>query len=318
MVYGHALRGLFSAGAHRPAWAAVQDAVIYRFHMPLFFIVAGLWLWPSIARGRGAFFSNKIVTILYPYFLWSLIEGSIELIFARFANTPIAPSDLAWIPIVPIEQFWFLYALFFGQLILLALYPRRYLLPLTAVVAIGVVVFAPFGFATVAEICMAVVYLSAGCLAAMPLKALAEKTLAIVVGVGAGAWIVFAVSLAAAPMAPGWATGLVCALFGSVGTIVIAISLQRAGWSRIFELLGRGSMAIYVMHTIASAGARVIVAQVGLPLPAGFTLVIITAVGLAAPMVAWWLAARWRITRWLGLPFLPPPDGATVKMARGV
>jgi len=313
VVYGHALRGLFPAAAHRPAWAAAQDAVIYRFHMPLFFILAGLWVWPSLARGRGAFFRNKVVTILYPYFLWSLIEGLMELIFARYANTPIALGDLAWIPIVPIEQFWFLYALFFGQLILLALYPRRYLLPFAAVVMV-----VPFGSASVAEICMAVVYLSAGSLAAAPLKAFAARSPAIVFGIGASAWIAFAVSLGASPMAPAWASALVCALFGSIGTIAIAILLHRAGWSGLLKVLGRGSMAIYLMHTIASAGARVMLARVGSPLPAGWTLVIITAVGLAAPMVVWWLAARWRIAQWLGLPSLASPGDAGTQKARRV
>ena len=49
VVYGHALRGHFPL-PHRPSWASSQDAIIYSFHMPLFFVLAGLFSGPRSRR----------------------------------------------------------------------------------------------------------------------------------------------------------------------------------------------------------------------------------------------------------------------------
>ncbi len=83
--------------------------------MPLFFIVSGIFISSSFAkRGMQKFIQTKLRTILYPYFLWGIIQISLQLIFSQYVNGPITLSsylDLFYLP-REIEQFWYLYALF--------------------------------------------------------------------------------------------------------------------------------------------------------------------------------------------------------------
>jgi len=80
VVYGHVARGVHNAGI--PMDAALYelvDSIIYSFHMPLFFFLSGLFFLHSLERrGPGALTANKIDTIVYPYVLWSLIQGLTE------------------------------------------------------------------------------------------------------------------------------------------------------------------------------------------------------------------------------------------------
>ena len=42
--------------------------------MPLFFFLSGLFLFRSGAKSLSAFTSEKLGTIVYPYFIWSVIN----------------------------------------------------------------------------------------------------------------------------------------------------------------------------------------------------------------------------------------------------
>ena len=80
VVFGHVERGLISAGmVTDPASLAalmLADSVIYSFHMPLFFFLSGLFFIESLARrGRIGLLANKLDTLIYPYILWSLLQG---------------------------------------------------------------------------------------------------------------------------------------------------------------------------------------------------------------------------------------------------
>ena len=50
VVFGHAWRGLHSAGLIAPDLFAAVDARIYAFHMPVFFALSGWFFLPSLDR----------------------------------------------------------------------------------------------------------------------------------------------------------------------------------------------------------------------------------------------------------------------------
>ena len=101
VVYGHALRGIYSVPM--PPGPALQNSLIYAFHMPVFFVLAGLFLWPSIMKGRAHCLKTKVQTVLYPYFLWSLIAGSIRHeVFPSFQTR--APPAKQCVHLVPLER----------------------------------------------------------------------------------------------------------------------------------------------------------------------------------------------------------------------
>ena len=295
VVYGHAERALFS-GPGAPAWTRIADRTIYAFHMPLFFLLAGLFVWPSLARGRGRFVTDKLVTIVYPYLLWSLIEGGLEVIFASRVNSPLSLHDLAMIPFAPIEQYWFLYVLALCFAGALACYPRRWTIAILAVVGLASTEF--FGNESMPLRALAFFpYLAIGIFSVGPVAAAGRSA------VQAGAVLSVALVIFVAGLAAGWdnaAAALVAALAGSCATVAAAVLLDRGILGASLALLGRGSLAIYVMHTIFSAGTRIAAQAAGIAVPPVVMLAVTMTAGVVGPLCVWLAAERLGLTTLLG------------------
>ncbi len=114
VVYGHVARGLMNAGLPLDKqWFELLDSVIYTFHMPLFFFLSGLFFYDSlINRGTTGLIANKLDTIIYPYVVWSLIQGFSELVLANYTNGQVTAYEVLSFAWQPRAQFWFLFALF--------------------------------------------------------------------------------------------------------------------------------------------------------------------------------------------------------------
>lgn len=113
VVYGHVARGLFKAGIKVPEYIYIlADSIVYSFHMPLFFFLSGLFFYSSFSKRGGIWLAlNKIDTIVYPYLVWSILQGTAEALLSNYTNGSVVLSDVfsLW---EPRAQFWFLYALF--------------------------------------------------------------------------------------------------------------------------------------------------------------------------------------------------------------
>ena len=111
VVFGHVIRGLEAAGMKVPYFTQI-DTLIYSFHMPLFFFISGMFFLHSFdRRGPKGLVFSKIDTLIYPYILWSLCQGFIEVALSSHTNGNVTlPEVLSlW---DPRAQFWFLYVLF--------------------------------------------------------------------------------------------------------------------------------------------------------------------------------------------------------------
>jgi fucose 4-O-acetylase-like acetyltransferase len=299
VVYGHALRGSYWP-ALRPA-AALQDAVIYSFHMPVFFVLGGIFLWPSLAKGRQACFLEKLRTILYPYFLWSFIAGGIELAASPFVNSPIGFSDLLKTPLVPIEQFWFLYALFIIQSTAIALYPRISAVLLVAICAPIINAFVDLPSALV-QASQYFPYVAAGIVGRHVLERLGRSGRGSQLAVLLLCWSAFILLMIAelrfgfVGLLPMYLAGFV----GTAGTIVAAMLLCSIAPFSALGALGRASMAIYVLHTIISAGTRIGLKLFDPSAPPGVVVALSTLTGLIFPYVCYLIARSYGIGLQLG------------------
>lgn len=131
VVYGHVARGLYTAGLE--VWAPLHqliDSIIYSFHMPLFFFLAGLFFYQSFSRrGDKNLVLNKLDTVLYPYIVWSILQGCIEAFFSDYTNGSVSYSEVFSLFWSPRAQFWFLYALFIIFVLAAVIYsvvPKRF------------------------------------------------------------------------------------------------------------------------------------------------------------------------------------------------
>lgn len=132
VVYGHVARGVFSANLGMdPDFFIVVDRFIYSFHMPLFFFLSGIFFFSSLEKhGHIGLVTTKIDSILYPYVVWSLGQGILEVILSNYTNGHTTLSEVLSFAWQPRAQFWFLYCLFQIFLVIALLQKINYRHPL--------------------------------------------------------------------------------------------------------------------------------------------------------------------------------------------
>ena len=117
VLYRHVFEGLKNSGLAIADYISLEHANIlfFSFRMPLFFIVSGIFVAGSLEkRGIKLFVNNKWRTILYPYFLWGIIQITLQIFLSGYVNSDRSAFDYLYLLYQPrsIEQFWYLYALF--------------------------------------------------------------------------------------------------------------------------------------------------------------------------------------------------------------
>jgi len=301
VVYAHVLRGQNHSGllAWTPA-VALQDQAIYAFHMPFFFLLSGLFA-GARSDARGEFIRRRLITIVYPYFLWSAIQTILTMGAGHLANEHHTLSELLRIGINPIGQFWFLYVLAMLQLLLLL--PRPLFL---LTVPAGVATFLFYGNGPLLfRAAWYLPFFAAGVVMGRPGLEAALRTPRNAVVWLVGGVVAFTALLAIVPMLQGMPAAL--AQYGLAGAgIVAALGLARLLDSRIALLptLGTASLAIFVLHVICGAAVRAGLERIGMSQPA-FAVFLITAGGLLIPLTLYRASAALRLTPWLGLGFAP-------------
>jgi fucose 4-O-acetylase-like acetyltransferase len=257
VVYGHVQRGIEGAGIlndSNPVW--LSDYAIYTFHMPLFFVLAGLNVEGSIARGKKAFLLSKVWTIAYPYLLWSIIEGGIQVLLPSFVNHQRSPLFMVSILWRPIAQFWFLYSLFLCHLVALVIGNCRWLL---AVVGVGSVALsiAQFGNPTTHVL----PFYIAGIFLGSSLKSWSPDRHSVVIRLAICA-LLFVVAEHFGRIASNADAAsiysLSAAVFGIAGICLLSQWIVSASSrsTSLFKDLGEMSMTIYILHPLFCVAAR--------------------------------------------------------------
>ena len=289
VAYGHILRGHFVVDP--PAWVTAQATLIYAFHMPLFFILSGLFLWSSL--GKANFLQSRWKQLIYPYLLWSLVTVALESALSHYVNSPLNFRDALLIPFVPFEQFWFLYALLVCQLIAFMAYPRKRLLLPIAVAGLLTISVVDGGWIVIRSF-LFLPFVLLGIFGKSAFDRLSHASPSRQLLVAIAAWAIFAAM---------WTSGingmgLLLGACGSIGTMALAMLAAR---STFLGTLGRASLAIYLLHTIFSAGARIVLARLGLPPTSIVSVLAALIAGIFVPYVIWEWARRTNRTSVLGL-----------------
>ncbi len=305
VVYGHVARGLVNGGVPMDRdWFTRLDTVIYSFHMPLFFLLSGWFFLGSMSRrGPKDYLVGRIATVLYPYVVWSLLQGGIELLLSRWTSKPVTLGEVLALGWAPRAQFWFLYALFLMSVLALLVcfkHPRR---GVVALILIGAVAFAcqqrdwVMPLALVASHLM---YFAAGAwLGSRPWRTVSLSRL-LVAGALAGGVAVWLL----APMVAEWPKvfRVAAATLGSCLVMLLAIALDVSRRGQWLALFGRSSMAIFLLHILVASGVRIVLVKVlgvrdpGLHLLAGVTA------GMVLPWWIWRSAQGTRAMAWFEMP----------------
>jgi len=115
VVLGHVIGGLQSANliadGGRGLYGTVREWV-YLFHMPVFFMISGLFFSASIRKGIPSLLFTRLAGLIYPYVIWTLVIAVCHWLMASHTNSP---PDLSRVLRLWYEPYgyglWFLYAL---------------------------------------------------------------------------------------------------------------------------------------------------------------------------------------------------------------
>jgi fucose 4-O-acetylase-like acetyltransferase len=293
VVYGHVARGLHNAGIAIPKhFYEMADSVVYSFHMPLFFFLSGLFFFDSFKKLGGTNLAlKKLDTIVYPYLVWSLLQGATEIAFSKHTNGNDTIEDVFNLLWAPRAQFWFLYvlyAIFVASSALYSILRREISGPLLAIAAI--VYLAPIlhtNFWIAPPFSSNFVFFVFGIFfTSHTNKANLSSTHALF-----GTFCAFIIGqwLLHGPIALKESKHGISTLLLACTSILFIVSLSKFLSKRsykILPLIGSSSLEIYLMHIIAGSGARILLSKIFLVESPSVHLVMGCASGIFLPLIA--------------------------------
>lgn len=319
VVLGHVLGGLLDAGIGQPPPGTDRFVVaLYVTHLPVFAFVTGLLMPAAVERaGRAAYLSRRLTLILYLYLLWTLIQGSIEVLTSGVRNHPTSWVDVlsVW---APLAHLWFLPTLAVATVLVVAVRPWRRGWHAVAGLLVAGGSLAAWGWsfpvAGAHGLALLLWFMAGAAITGDRFAALAARVppaaLAALAVVAVGVLVALTSTGLTAPTlydasrtVGSVGRGLAATLCGLIVTLALALArLPRGGAGLAF--LGQQSLPIYLAHIVFAAGTRVLLQRLGVD---HFVLVaaLATLVGVAGPIVlvrlptatSWLFAPPWMVPR---------------------
>lgn len=302
VVYGHVVGGIYNAGIYIPdKLYTFSVSVIYSFHMPLFFFLSGVFFYNSFSkRGGGELILSKVDTVVYPYIVWSILQGTAQTILSSLANSNVTYSRVFSILWSPIGQFWFLYALFVlfcVATIIHSSFSKKiavFMLPISAVAYVYQSLLPNnllLGF-----ISNNLVFFAFGIF--FSFNGRVDKLSNILVVTFLGCVFILSQYLFHNTLGLDYTDKGIASLTLTLVSILFVISISS--WaskspSKWFTLIGISSMTIYLMHVLAGAASRIVLQKFMSVDSFVVHLIVGCIVGIISPIVALILINKFKI-----------------------
>lgn len=301
VVLRHTWHGLNANGLAAPTPTAIAiDQWFLVFRMPLFFFVSGIFLVRSAKRPYRRFVSDRIRTIVYPYFVWSWITITLQLVFMRRGTNGPRLTDFFTIPYEPVFQFWFLYVLFIlavatAGLLKIGLRPWMLVVLTLVLGSRGFPLPRGFSWGPLFQIREHALYLALGVWLGSQPELLRRSVTArvgpllLIAGIGF-AGLTALVRVHDVSRGP-WE--LLAALLGGSGCAALMMVIApRARVGALLRSWGRYSLEIYVAHVIVAAGFRVFATRVLHIRSFEFNLILGVLFGIYVPLLVGMLCRK--------------------------
>ncbi len=314
VVFGHASRSVERTdGLSWGEGLRLADQLIYSFHIPLFFVLAGYAASLVAGRGFGAQARGLFWGVAVPYLVWTVAWVGLKIVFPGSVNEPAAWSDLATALWRPVEHMWFLQHLLIARLFWIAV-DRLEAGGLKAGSAIVVALFAVASWIatvegeprSVAALLGNIALVGVGAIwVPALLKRAGDVRLFAAAGMAFVAWGIVAMQLGADDL------GLMSFVAAVLASFVVLVAVWQlpppsGRFARTSAFLGEASLAIYVIHSIVIALVRAMLHKAG-ALDETVLIALGTVLGIAVPAVLYWAALAlsvrmgWPLTRYAGL-----------------
>ncbi len=304
VVVFHVLRGFQSAGMIDGGIAArFADAFAYGFHVQTFFVIAGYLAWPR--ADKLAFQRDRQASLYYSYLFWSIVSWMVAYALSGRVNTAVTTEELLYLPVRPIEHFWFLLVLMIGTAALAV--PRT-----PAALLMGIGVLAAMTLLDIVHwyaVCECLIFTLTGAWLRAGPGLPPVRSWAAWLGVALlaiGAWISVTVKT---PLIPIWL------IWSSLGGVYACYALAShiTGYpmlSGILGFLGRHSMPLYLLHIFGGSGTRIVLKMAAPQMPPSIAVLLSILGAFIVPLMIYGVARRLGMSRWIGL------DPITVQPAR--
>lgn len=266
VVLGHTYRGIHAAKLMNTSQFQPVDDWIYAFHMPLFFLLSGVFAERLQKLKIPEFFLNRLAALVAPYLIWATIQLLFQASFSRYTNSVVGLEAFQWILILPFSQYWFLYILLLVSLIYYLL--RALGTPITVVLALSLVLFFSGPvlhlefWPPLLQVCGNLIFYTLGsCL----------SWNGFLVRLNRGHWANLLLTIVggylAVTLMVDWnvekqgLVGLLVALSGILASSSLAVLFERMVGFNWIRILGIYSLEIYVTHTIFGSGTRIILSK---------------------------------------------------------
>lgn len=295
VVMMHSTLGV-EAAAGEEGWMHYPVAFATPFRMPDFFMISGLFLANVIDRDWRLYLDRKVVHFAYFYALWVTLQFIVK--------APSFASEIGWDGVLreyllsyiePFGTLWFIYLL--PVMFVVAKAARQFSLPWPLVLAVAAalqVAQVHTGWLTIDEFSARFVYFYCGYIFARNAFELAawarDHT-----GVAVGGLVVWALANGMLVFEGNAALPFISLFLGAVGAfavIVFSALLTEFGVAAPLQRCGENSIVVYLAFFFPMAVSRTILLKTGLISDIGTISVLVTAAGVIAPLVLWWLIRK--------------------------
>lgn len=275
---------------------------LYSVHMPLFALLFGLNV-PGSWKRRGStrYMLNRITGFIYLYLVWSLIQGTAEVLGGRFSNGGTTWEQVAqlW---RPLAHLWYLpwMVFVFGFLVLARPWETKIRMILSlavctvfAAVLWGVNYAVVFG-SGIAIYIFALIGALIGTERMSRLDTVQPKVTISVASISLTLFLALIVSnfyISTPTLEDPYRTassvllGIIATLTGVTGAVFAVLSFSR--WMPLtpLEFIGRYSLHIYLMHLLITPVTRILLVRSGIDSP-GILITVSMIAGVGLPLVA--------------------------------
>ena len=267
VVVGHVILGYMHTGMfieHQWSLQFVYD-VIYSFHMPLFFIISGFlykltWRQKDIRLAKSI--SNKVLNMVLMYILFSVVFWIFKYIAAEYGNIQMSDQfilmDLLYIFISPLAYLWFLYVLIW--LFLTVPIFESIIKPTTVfIIFLCLYFFMPPVHGLLKIINLIIyggVYFTLGSVLCMYQDQLRTIICNKLIGIGFISIVLAVITFPYIEVHN--ILKFICATSGSVFLSILFFKFKNIKWVTIWNICGRYSLGIYILHLYFSGPLRTI------------------------------------------------------------
>lgn len=257
------------------------------FRMPLFFIIAGLFLYRSIKEEWVEFLDKKLVHFAYFYFLWSFIQFAVKYPISA-GNHDVTLKTLLLTPIEPFGTIWFIYVL---ATFFLATRALKNLHPALLVLGAVILKLLPIetGWMVIDSFASQYIFFIAGYLGSASILKFADgaKGYPIFVLFGLSVFAIWNVAM----MKFGWAHdpafGLAAGISGSIAVIALCAVLAEYRLLNFIRYIGSRSLYIFLAFFAPMAITRIALIKTGFIPEINTFAFLVTAVSVATPLLGY-------------------------------